>query len=460
MPTLRAMLMLALLLLITPAPAAAQAGLTIADSGVFVVFPDRISFNARVTSAAPITKIVLEYGVDKRTCGDVTARAFPDFTPGTTVDVHWTWEMLQTGSEPPGATIWYRWRATDGTGKTAVSPDVRATWIDTAYAWREISRDGLTLHWYSGEPAFAEDLITTASKGVTRLAKLTGVRPQSPINIYIYGNTEQMKGAILHEPSWAGGVAYPANNITIMGIGPSYLDWGRRAIVHELTHLVVGQISFSCGENVPTWLDEGIAVYAEGGLDPRSQLFFDTAVAADSLLSVRSISNGFSQHPDLADLAYSQSYSLVAYLVATYGPTKLLALFGNLRDGMTVEAGVHAAYGFDLGGLEDRWRAWLKAAPRDRVTPTPAPTASPIPTISLILVPTSPPMSPTPTISPALAPTAPASPAAQATPPAPTARPTPPAQRPDITLRLSGAGLAFLIGMALAGTAVWKLLKM
>lgn len=445
-----------LLLLLAPARVAAQGGLTVTDRGVFVVFPDRISFNAHIVSSSPITQVVLEYGVDKRTCGDVTARAFPDFTSGTTVEASWTWEMLSTGSEPPGATIWYRWRATDSAGNTVVSDDQRVTWIDTSYDWHQISGDGLTLHWYSGDSAFAEDLLAAATDGIARLAKLTGVRPQSPIDLYIYGTSQQMQDAILYEPSWAGGVAYPANNITIIGIGPAYLDWGRRTVVHELTHLIVGQITFSCGENVPTWLDEGIAVYAEGGLDPRSQFFFDDAVATNSLLSVRSISNGFSQHPDLADLAYSQSYSMVSYLVQTYGPNKLLALFGNLRDGMTVEEGVTAAYGFDLGGLEDRWRAWLKAAPRVKIAPTPTAVPSPIPTIPIMAVaPTGPAIPPTPTSVPTLAPTPTDAPVAQAEP-APAAAPAP---RRDITLQLAGASLAFLVGLALSGLALVKLLR-
>lgn len=460
MRTLRAITLLALLLLamLVPPPAAAQGGLTVTDRGVFVVFPDRISFNAHIVSASPITQVVLEYGVDKRTCGDVTARAFPEFTPGTTVEASWTWEMLGTGSEPPGATIWYRWRATDSAGNTAVSPDMRATWIDKSYDWHQISRDDLTLHWYSGEPAFAEDLLSTAIDGLARLKKFTGVRPQSPIDLYIYGTTQQMQDAILYEPNWTGGVAYPANNITIIGISPAYLEWGRRTIVHELTHLIVGQITFSCGENVPTWLDEGMAVYAEGGLDDRSQFSFDDAVSSNSLLSVRSISNGFSQHPALADLAYSQSYSMVSYLVQTYGPAKLLALFANLRDGMTVEAGVTAAYGFDLGGLEDRWRAWLRAAPRAQAAPTPIVAPSPIPTLPIVAAaPTGPPIPPTPTSEPTLAPTDSAAALAEAGPTAaPTAAPSP---RRDIALPLAGAALAFLIGLALSGLALWKLLR-
>ncbi|NTV64282.1 MAG: peptidase MA domain-containing protein [Oscillochloris sp.] len=460
MATLRALLLLAILpLLIAPAPAGAQDAIRITNRDPFIVFPDRISFNAQVVSSSPISEIVLEYGVDKRTCGDVTARAFPDFTPGTTVDVHWTWEMLNTGSEPPGATIWYRWRATDKAGNTTISEDQRVVWIDTSYGWKQISRNDLTLHWYSGNASFGEDLLNTAIEGVARLAKLTGVRPQAPIDLYIYGTTEQMQNAILYEPSWTGGVAFPANNIIIIGISPEYLEWGKRTIVHELTHLIVGQITFSCGENVPTWLDEGIAVYAEGELDPRSQSAFNLAVAANQLLSVRAISNGFSQHPDLADLSYSQSFSMVSYLVQTYGSAKLLALLGNLRDGMTVEAGVQATYGFDLIGLEDRWRAWLHAAPRSQALPTATPLPSAIPTMPIMaVVPTGPAIPPTPTSEPTLTPTATLALVGAAEPVAPQPTATVAPQR-NITLPLIGTSLTFLIGLALASLAAWKLLR-
>jgi Peptidase MA superfamily len=450
----------ALLVLLTPAPSQAASDLKVTDRGVFIAFPDRISFNAQVTSSLPIAQIVLEYGVVKRTCGDITAKAFPTFVPGTTIDVNWTWEMLQTGSEPPGALIWYRWRVTDSAGNSVVSEDKQVSWLDSRSPWQQISRGDLTLHWYSGSPAFAEELLSTAVSGIEQLAEFTGVRPQSPIDLYIYANTRQMRDALLYEPSWAGGVAFPANNITIIGISPDYLDWGKRTVVHELTHLIVGQITFSCGENVPTWLDEGIAVFAEGGLDDYSNEAFQRAIANNSLLSVRSLSNGFSQHPDVADLSYSQSYSLVSYLVRGFGSAKLLALFANLRDGMTVEAGLQAAYGFNLDGLEDSWRASIGAAARRNVAPTATPVPTLVPTAQAMAAPPpGPPRQPTPTGLPTAAPTAAIAGAAapqlaeQPLAPAPAAV----VVRPSPLPQLLGAGLIFLIGLSLTGLAAWKL---
>lgn len=462
-----ALLCLALLWL-APSPGLAQSGtasLAITDRGSFVVFPDRVSFNAQIRTQTPVKQIVLEYGVDKRTCGDVVAKIYPKFTPGSVIDVNWTWEMKQTGSEPPGATIWYRWRVIDQNGNSAVTPDARVTWLDSTYGWQHITQGDLTLHWYAGSRPFADDLLATTVDGIEQLARLTGVRPQAPIHLYIYGDTQEMQDAILYEPSWTGGVAFPANNITIIGIAPAQLDWGKRTIVHELTHLIVGQMTFSCGENVPTWLDEGIAVFAEGGLDPYSAARFERAVAANELLSVRAISNGFSSHPDIADLSYSQSYSLVRYLVEAHGAPKLLALFENLRAGLTVEAGLQQAYGFDLDGLEDRWRNWLGAARRDSQAPTASPPRAPLPTYAPIAVaPTGPARAPTATgaagaVAAASDNTAVAALATRIVPAPPDALAASPAPaRPAAgDPRLLGAALVFVLGLGLVLLASWKL---
>jgi hypothetical protein len=43
--------------------------------------------------------------------------------------------------------------------------------------------------------------------------------------------------------------------------------WDRTHVIHELTHVLVGHYAFSCIGSVPTWLNEGLAMYSEGELD-------------------------------------------------------------------------------------------------------------------------------------------------------------------------------------------------
>ena len=64
---------------------------------------------------------------------------------------------------------------------------------------------------------------------------------------------------------------------------------------------------------------------------------FDEALKDNTLLPVRSLSGGFSEDPTKADVSYTQSYSLVKFLIDKYGQDKMLNLLRTLRDGATVD---------------------------------------------------------------------------------------------------------------------------
>ena len=359
---------------------AAPSGI-VTDDQPTLNFPDSITFHATIQSSLPIISITLEYGTGQLTCGTVLAKAFPQFTPGTTVNPEWTWEMKQSGSLPPGASVWWRWRYTNENGTENVSEQQTLTWLDSVHDWQTITSGLISLHWYSGDQAFAQDLLAAAETGLDRLQKDAGLQPDQPIHLYIYANPEDMKDAILYEPSWTGGLAYPDHNIVIIGISPSDLEWGRTTIAHELTHVLVGHLTFSCLGDVPTWLNEGLAVYSEGKLDPNAEAQLNDAIQNDQLLSLRSLSGGFSEVPSRAYLSYSESYSIVKYLIETYGHDKMNSLLITLRDGTTVDEALSKVYGFDIDGLEKAWRAAVGAPPHTAsVQPTVQPTPTLVPT--------------------------------------------------------------------------------
>lgn len=356
------------------------------QNNVEMSFPETATFSATISASTDIVSIVLEYGNEQQTCGEVIAKAFPEFTPGTTVDAQWTWEMRQSGSLPPGAQIWWRWRVTDAGGNETVSETKTAAWLDDLHNWKTISQGNINFHWYRGGDAFARDLLNAAQNGLKFNETQSGLTTDEPINLYIYGNTSDMQDAMLYEPSWTGGRAYPDYNIVVIGIAENELDWGRDTIVHELTHVLVGHLTFSCLGDVPTWLNEGLAVYSEGQLDDSSQQQLDDAIRDDTLLSLRSLSVGFSEVPDKAFLSYSQSYSVVKFLIETHGQDKMTSLLTLLRDGNTTDAALQQTYGFNIEGLEDAWRTAVGAQPR----PVSAqPTAQPTPTFVPTIVPVS-----------------------------------------------------------------------
>lgn len=362
---------------------------------VTLAFPQSITFHLGLTSPVQITAVTLEYGDAEETCGQVVAKAYPQITPGTTVSADWTWDMRQSGSLPPGAQIWWKWIYTDANGQETVTDQKTATWLDSTHNWQSLSQGDIRLHWYQNTQSFGQDLLSTAYNGLTRIEADAGLTTDQPIDLYIYASNQDMKDAILYEPSWTGGEAFPEHNIVIIGIGPSDLSWGRRAVVHELTHVIVGHLTFTCLGGVPTWLNEGLAVYSEGDLDPTAQSQLNDSIQNDTLLSVRSLSGNFSEVGSKANLSYSESYSIVKFLLDTYGRNKMTALLLALRDGNTPDEALTTVYGFDVDGLEDAWRSSIGAKPRAPVaqatavaTPTFVPTIIPISGGAPAIVPT------------------------------------------------------------------------
>jgi hypothetical protein len=369
---------------VTTALASPLANVT--NNEIILEFPETATFRATLTDDVDIISVVLEYGTEQQTCGKVIAKAFPHFTAGKTVNAEWTWEMRQSGSLPPGATLWWRWRVTDAKGKETLSGTKTATWLDDVHGWRSMNNGHfLRLHWYEGDQIFATDLAKAAYNGLQFNETQSGLKADAPIDIYIYASTDDLKEAILYEPSWTGGQAYPDQDIVILGIAGTDLDWGRDAIVHEITHVLVGHLTFSCLGDVPTWLNEGLAVYSEGELDTPSQRQLEDAIRDDTLLTVRTLSGNFSEVSDKAYLSYSESYSITKFLIETYGQDKMTALLLALRDGRTIDDALLQTYGFDIEGLEGAWRQAIGAQPRSvpaqptaQATPTYIPTIIPV----------------------------------------------------------------------------------
>jgi len=364
------------------AAGAAQA----ADNKATIDFPNTVTFAATLQASAAITSVTLEYGTDQSTCGKVIGKAFPDFNTGTSVQAEWTWDMRQSGSLPPGATIWWRWRYSDQTGKETVSEEKTITWLDGIHPWQTLTSGMLRLHWYGIDQAFAQEMLDAGVGGLNFNETQSGLKTDVPVDVYVYPNFDDMRAAILYEPSWTGGIAFPEHNIVLMGLSGGDTGWDQSTIVHELTHVLVGHLTFSCLGIVPTWLNEGLAVFSEGKLDSASAAQLEDAIKSDKLLSVESLSAGFSEVADKANLSYSESYSIVKFLIETYGQADMTGLLTSLRDGLSVDEALLKVYGFNINGLENKWRGAIGAPARQASA---QPTAQPTPTFVPTIVPIS-----------------------------------------------------------------------
>ncbi len=351
------------LLFLSPSVVAAEAGIAVTASNVAVNFPSRAVFTVEAESNVNIVDVRLYYQVDRMNYAEVVSEGWADFTPASKIVANWVWDMTNA-SLPPGAEVTYWWRIEDAAGnKVETSPGIMH-FDDSRYSWQSLTgaipqgRE-LTLFWYEGGDSFARELRDACREGLTRLTQDIGTYPERPIKIYVYASTDDLKGAMVSSQEWTGGVAFTDFGIIAISIPPGKLDWGKKALVHELTHLVVRQATFSPYGQLPLWLDEGLAMYNEGELDPDFRSCLEKAISQDELISVRSLCSPFSAYSEKACLSYAQSYSLVEYLLDNYGQDKMLNLLALLKQGNTYDEALTEVYGFDIAGLDARWRATL-----------------------------------------------------------------------------------------------------
>jgi hypothetical protein len=354
---LPAVLLVFCCLLAPPVPAAsAPDSLEVLSSTVEAQFPLRLVFSVEAESASTITDVRLLYQVDKMNYAQVISEAWPPFEASTRVSTSWTWDMRRA-SLPPGADVTYWWKLRDSSGAVIETSPKLVSFDDDRFEWSALESPDVTILWYSGDEAFADELLDVCEAAIEMLAVDVGTRVDRHIDIYIYASSTDLRQAMVYPQEWTGGVAFTEYGTIAIGIGPGDMDWGMRALRHELTHLVVHTAVFSPFGRLPTWLDEGLAMHNEGEASESFESLLYAAAGQDALLSLRTLSGPFSSDTAKAYLSYAESHSVVQYLLEEYGSTAMHDLLMSMKDGETVDDALMMSFGLDIDGVEAAWRA-------------------------------------------------------------------------------------------------------
>jgi hypothetical protein len=344
-----------------PVTVLAAGEINIVSSTAVADFPDFLLFELEAFSGSKITDARLHFTVERDSFVKVVSEQKLDFTPSSNITAEYTWDMRYSGGLPTGTTVNYWWTIIDNAGVSLTTEEQQAVFADTRFEWEKIQSGNLSLYWYSGNAALAQTLMDTALQGLDDLEDSTGARLSRPVAIYIYANSSDMKGGMLFAQDWTGGATYPYYSTIVLGINAANLEWGKRAMVHELAHMVNYQMTSNPYSDLPVWLDEGLAMYAEGPLEDTFEITLIAALAQDSLFTVRSMASPFSTDANLSYLEYAQSYSVVDFLISEYGRDKMTELLEAYHLGDTYDGALMQVYGFDMDGLYILWRPFAAA---------------------------------------------------------------------------------------------------
>ena len=360
-----ALLVLALVLLVMVCPLVlAQEGITVTADNYEYSFSEQIVFRLTTESSSEINDIILIYRIGG---APVTNSARPEFSPAKQVEAEYVWR-LQRGEIPPGSDIEYSWRIKDAAGNALETESIAFTYMDDRFTWESLTEGKIVLYWYDADQTFGQELLSSAVESLARLEENVGVELEKPIKIIVYQSKADMqealtsRGEIFEEQIITLGVVMAPDIVLLHG---THQDVDV-TIAHELTHVVVGLATENPYADIPAWLNEGLAMYNEGELRSGNAQAVEKGIRENRLLSVRSLTAP-TGNPDEVNLFYGEVYSLVDFLLQTYGKEKMGELLKVFKEGSLTDEALMKVYGFDQDELDAQWRESIGAPPRGEV---------------------------------------------------------------------------------------------
>jgi hypothetical protein len=341
----------------------AQDAVDFAASSATSDFPDGVVFHLEADADAPPQDIRLIYEVAP---DGIRTTAVPDCTGERAIACTFQLAATPRNALIPGAEVTYFWRITSADDVVHESDAQEVTYVDSRFDWQTINDDIITV-WYTGSQDDAQALLNAARESLDRNSALLQTTVDFPIKVFFYPSARAMAPAILSDNAEGvitlGEVVY--SNTAMVAADAEPLDIAR----HEIAHIVVRQ-AVPPPFDVPSWLNEGLAVYSQSEPLGGQRRAVESAIESNSIISVRAMSTASSgSQSNRVSLFYGESWSLVTYLTETYGDQKFADLFRAFAAGSTTSEALQAVYGFDEDGLENEWRDAMGLPPREVPTP-------------------------------------------------------------------------------------------
>lgn len=185
-------------------------------------------------------------------------------------------------------------------------------------------------------------------------ARRLGFHPDDPVTVVL-----QMGAAFQQDartPEWAEGVNDGTIRVPVMGLdrpSPRLIQ----VLRHELAHSF---IAARTGGNCPTWLQEGVSQWLEGGDPARDDALVARAAREGRLLPLLTLEAPFQGlAPFDLPLAYSESLSAVTHVLRKRGEAGIVRLLAALSDRLPSEEALPVALALSYTEFQKSWEEHL-----------------------------------------------------------------------------------------------------
>ena len=211
---------------------------------------------------------------------------------------------------------------------------------------------------------FVNDIIESAEDYYEEIADDLGFRRykfwlwDERATIYVFAERESYLRET-KQPEWSGGCAdYRNKKLWTYPHAQGFFD---SILPHELGHIIFREL-VGFGSNIPLWLDEGVASYQEKSKRYAAKMMVRELIEQGALLSMQEMQGINSPHDigkDRTDAFYTQSVSIVYFLIHKFHEDRFVTLCRKLERKMPFEDALDATY-FQFKSSQDLYRQWLK----------------------------------------------------------------------------------------------------
>ena len=246
--------------------------------------------------------------------------------------------------------------------------------LDVFVQYREVREGRLLLYAVADEADLLSLYLTELlEEGYDTMAVRYRHRPVTPIQLEVYRYHADFS---VRTVGLAGLGALGVSFGTVLAMDSPQarargeFNWGS-TFWHELAH------TFTLGvtdHRVPRWFSEGLSVLEERRARPgwgaRATIGFLRAAAADSLLPVSRLNDGFvrPRFPQQVGFSYFQASLVCEMIEATRGPAAINAMLDGYRRGLSTEEVFRVALDLKPEAMDREFDRWLRERYRDQMT--------------------------------------------------------------------------------------------
>jgi hypothetical protein len=176
---------------------------------------------------------------------------------------------------PVGSIFKYHWTLTGDDGQQSTTPDTEYLFLDGRFEWKSQQDGPVTVYYYGSNDGTALNALRASKASIDDTSKLLEQPLPYPIRLVVYKSEDDGRPAkVPTSPTFDAQVQTGGERVApdLILVFANDVDVVRHETAHIVTH-VAGDGPFT---SLPSWLDEGTAVYEETdpGPDFRAGLNF------------------------------------------------------------------------------------------------------------------------------------------------------------------------------------------